>query len=980
MALPPDDVGPSPGIDVSEAERWKRVKEVFDAAVGSRVEDRSAMVRDLCGDDRVLQADVESLLAADRRNGMVFEPPVDQVLRGRLFDAVGDALEAETRAFAPGDRLGVYEITGFLGAGGMGRVYRARDTTLGRDVALKTLPALWLANPDRRARFEREARLLATLNHPNIGSIYGVHESDAATSSGLAVKALVLELVEGETLADRIAPRAQPAVSPRGLPVDEVVSIASQVIEALEAAHERGIVHRDLKPANIKITPGGQVKVLDFGLARAMGGTGSGPEIVDSPTLTIGATQDGVLLGTAPYMSPEQARGRTVDKRTDIWAFGCVLYEMLTGAPAFAGDGVAEVLAVVIKGEPDWTALPADTPAALRLCLTRCLQKDLRQRFHDIADARLAMEGAFEQPAGDSDRSQRGRPSYARLAYAGWAIALLATAAAFAISAFAPRGAADVSETRLEIVTPPARDPMALAISPDGRSIVFQAGQDPPRLWLRTLDSQEARPLAGTEGGVFPFWAPDGRSIAFTAAGTLKRLDLASGLVRTLASRSAFGGSWNEEGTILMGSGIGPLHSVPEDGGPARQATDLLPGQITHRWPQFLPDGRRFLLYTLGNNGVRGVYLGSLTDPLVQRISDRESGFGVLPPAHVLFARQGALWARELARGFTSVGGEFLPVAAKVLVHPAIFGYTAFSSSSTGSIAYRASAGETQLVWLDRSGRPAAVVGQADDGQVFLSQLSRDGRTVATTRTVAGSTNVWLLDTERGVPRRLTFDFNDNAVIFSPDGSRIAHQAEGNRERTVVWERRSDGTGREAMLLAEPDEHEFHHPQDWSSDGRYILYTVDTTANSDLRALPLFGERTPFDVARTSFNESNGRFSPDARWVAFQSNETGRAEIHVQPFPGPGPKSQVSVGGGTLPRWPSAGRELFYLAPDNRLMAVPVTISGSRLETGPPSALFTLSTTSSYEPSPDGQRFLVTSVVSEASPITVILNWKPPSK
>lgn len=309
-----------------------------------------------------------------------------------------------------------------------------------------------------------------------------------------------------------------------------------------------------------------------------------------------------------------------------------------------------------------------------------------------------------------------------------------------------------------------------------------------------------------------------------------------------------------------------------------------------------------------------------------------------------------------------------------------IFGYNAFSSSSTRSIAYRASAGETQLVWLDRSGRPAGTVGQADDGQLFLFHLSQDGRTVALTRTIAGNTNVWLLDTGRGVPRRLTFGLNDNSVIFSPDGSRIAHQAEGNRERTVVWERRSDGTGGETMLLAEPDEHEFHHPLDWSSDGRYILYTVDTTGYSDLRALPLFGERTPFDVARTSFIESKGRFSPDGRWVAYQSNETGRAEIHVQAFPGPGPKSQVSVGGGTLPRWPRHGGELFYLAPDNRLMAVTVTRTGSTLETGPPRALFTLKTTSSYEPSPDGQRFLVTAVVSEASPITVILNWKPPTR
>jgi hypothetical protein len=377
----------------------------------------------------------------------------------------------------------------------MGRVYRAWDTTLGREVALKILPDLWLANPDRRARFEREARVLASLNHPNIGSIYAVQESERSPGTG-PVKALVLELVEGETLADLIARHAQPSPSRSRLPIDDVVSLASQVIEALEAAHERGIVHRDLKPANVKVTPDGRVKVLDFGLARAMGSTGSGPQIADSPAITVGGPEDGVLLGTAPYMSPEQARGRIVDKRTDIWAFGCVLYEMLAGAPAFAGDGVAEVLANVIKTEPDWSALPADTPATLRLCLERCLQKDPRQRFHDIADVRLAMEGAFEHANRDSHPTRRGEGTHGRLAYAGWAVALAATAAAFAVGSRRP---AEAPEIRLEVVTPPAADPLSLAISPDGRSVVYQAGQDPPRLWLRRLDQQEARPLAGTD-------------------------------------------------------------------------------------------------------------------------------------------------------------------------------------------------------------------------------------------------------------------------------------------------------------------------------------------------------------------------------------------------------------------------------------------------------------------------------------------------
>ena len=595
---------------MSEAERWTRVKEIFDAAVACRVDERSALVRAMCGDDRALQADVESLLTADAGHKSVFEQSVDRAMRGQVFGAVADVLDQQASALVPGERLGTYEITGLLGAGGMGLVYRAHDTTLGREVALKLLPDRWLADPDRRARFEREARLLASLNHPNIGSIYGVHEGDPSQGSGLPVKALVLELVEGETLADRIALQALPSASRRGLPVDEVVRIASQVIDALEAAHERGIVHRDLKPANIKITPEGRVKVLDFGLARAMGGTGSGPQIANSPTITVAGTHDGVLLGTAPYMSPEQARGRTVDKRTDIWAFGCVLYEMLTGAPAFTGDGVTEVLANVIKVEPDWTVLAADVPSALRLCLRRCLQKDLRQRFHDVADVRLAMEGAFEQPTRDHGSPPLDRSPRPRLAYTGWVIAVAAIAGAFAIVTFAPRTPADVPETRLEIVTPPAADPLSLAISPDGRSVVFQAGQDPPMLWLRPLDSLEARPLAGTDGGQYPFWSPDSRSVAFTTGGELKRIDLASGLVRTLARRSFAGGTWSVDGTILIGSVIGPLYSVQADDGTVKQATTLLERQTSHRWPQFLPDGR-FLFFTLGPPDVQGVYLGS---------------------------------------------------------------------------------------------------------------------------------------------------------------------------------------------------------------------------------------------------------------------------------------------------------------------------------------------------------------------------------
>ena len=954
---------------MNESERWARVKTIFDAAVVCPAGDRARLLREMCGGDRGLRAEVESLLAADSENPSSFAPSVDGGARGRVFDAVADVLDARTGGLSPGDRLGGYEIRGLLGAGGMGRAYRARDLTLGRDVGLKILSGSWLADPEGGVRFEREARVLASLNHPNIGSIYGVISNDGGAATGPSVKALVLELVEGETLAERLTRQAAATPSRPGLPLDEVVAIAGQLIDAIEAAHEHGIVHRDLKPANIKITPDGRVKVLDFGLARLM--SVNGDRDVE-PAQAAGVTQNGALLGTAPYMSPEQARGRTVDKRSDIWAFGCVLYEMLAGAPAFVGDGTADLLANVVTVEPDWSALPPDTSPALRMCVQRCLQKDLRQRFHDIADARLAMEGGFELSSGVTRR----RSFLERYAPLGWAAAALAIVAALTIVAFPAADPLEPLETRLEIVTPPAADPLSLAISPDGRSVVFQAGRDLPQLWLRRLDSPDARPIAGTEGAIVPFWSPDSRSVGFVVGRVVKRVDLDSGLVRTIADSVPTGAAWAPDGTILLGSTIGPLHRVRAEGGPITTVTDLLAGQNSHRWPQSLPDGR-FLLFALGVPETRGLYLASTGERIARRVADRESGYRFMPPAHVLFARDGGLWARAVKANLSVVDGEPLPVAPKVLVHPSVYGYSAFSASSTGSIAYRASAAATRLVWLDRGGRQVATLGQPDDSQMMLSQASRDGRAVAVTRTIEGRTNVWMVDAERGMPRRLTFDVTDNAAVISPEGEWIAYQAEGPRDGSVVYRRRSDGTGTATVLLEESVD-EWHQPTDWSGDGRHVVFVAQTPTGLDLRVLPVSGGGEPFDLATTPFAEFDARFSPDSRWVAFVSTESGRAEVYVQAFPGTGPKRQVSAGGGTRPRWRRDTSELFYLSSDGRVMSVPIVREGANLETGTPRELFALKSTSGYEASPDGQRFLVTAVVSEDSPISVILNWKPP--
>jgi eukaryotic-like serine/threonine-protein kinase len=824
-------------------------------------------------------------------------------------------------------------------------------------VALKVLPEIFAADPDRLARFQREAQLLASLNHPHIAAIHGVEDYGPTA-------ALVLELVEGPTLADRIAHGP--------IAVEEARAIAQQIALALEAAHDKGIVHRDLKPANVKVRDDGTVKVLDFGLARALESSGRTLDATQSPTITSPAmTQAGVLLGTAAYISPEVARGRTADRRSDIWAFGCVLYEMLAGRRAFDGADMTEVLGAVVRLEPDWEWLPSIVPPAVRSVLKRCLQKDPAQRMRDIADVRFQLDEAFAAvpPLAASSRA----------AYAGWVIALLvAVVAALALLA---TGGASVAlpEIRLQVVTPSAGSPLSFAISPDGRSLVYQArvdGRD--ELWLRRLDSEDPRRLPGTDNAEYPFWSPDSRSVGFFAAGALKRIDVDGGFVRTLASApNSRRAAWGGDGTILFGASVGPLHAVPADGGAVGEVTTLLPGQTNHRLPQFLPDGRRFLFFTLGARDVRGVYLASFADPALRRLFDRESAYAWLPPHHVLIARQGGLWARRLSRDFSSAEGDLVPVAPRVLVAPQLTGYGAFSTSSVGSFVYRASAGQRQLVWIDRAGRPLRAIGQPDDAQLTLERLSPDGGAAAVIRVVDGNTDIWMIDLERGVLRRLTFDAAiDGTPVFSPNGGRVVYVSDGRADIWDIFERRADGTGVETLFHESGENKQVH---DWSSDGRYIVYSSQSVQTDyDIWALPLEGDRDPMPIVRTPYVELEGRLSPDAGWMAFQSNETGRSEIYVQPFPGPGPKVQISTLGGVSARWRADGRELFYVAPDNRLMAVALDLSGSTAQAGTPEALFGLSPGGRYEPASDGQQFLVAAVVSEPSPLTVVLNWRPP--
>jgi Tol biopolymer transport system component len=883
---------------------------------------------------------------------------------------------------------------------------------LNRDVALKVLPEAFALDADRLARLKREAQVLASLNHPNIAAIYGFEDSGS-------VQALVLELVEGPTLAERIAQassagstgaphragvRGGDPAGP-GLPVEEALPIAHQIAEALEAAHEHGVVHRDLKPSNIKITPDGIVKVLDFGLAKLTEGVGrvpaSGPAgsreqdpayvLSQSPTVTSPAMMTGVsvILGTAAYMAPEQAKGRPADKRADVWAFGCALYEMLTGRAPFAGEDVTDTLANVLQRELDWTSLPTDVPPALRALLKRCLEKDRRRRISDIAAALFAIDEAANLGAASAPTVTVVPPSLLRRVAVPFAPLVLGAALAATIVYFRP-APPEAPEMRLQIVTPPpggAAAVVSFAISPDGQSIVFRAAtEQTTHLWLRTLDSEMARPLAGTENATNPFWSPDGRSVGFFADQKLKRLDVAGGSVQTLADApSVFGATWSTEGVILFsGANTAPLYRVPATGGqrPVEATKIDAPGQAAHRFPHFLPDGRHFLFFVTGTRDVQGAFVGSLDSMEATRVVDADTAAIFVPPDWVLFSREEALYAQRVDLDALTPVGEPLLVADRVARNPGTFASVALSAAASGLFAYRAPAENArELVWLQRQGRQTGTLG-AISGLVLVGslRLSPDGRTVAVERRVDGNADVWLIEAARGVLRRFTFDpANEGAPIWSPDGSRIVFQS-GRRGGGLndLYQKSLSG-GPEQLLLESPEN---KNVSDWSPDGRFILFLSQNPKTArDIWALPLEGDRKPFVVVQTGFEENFPRFSPDGRWIVYQSNETGRNEVFVQPLPGPGRNWQISTNGGTQPQWRGDGREIFYLAPDNRLMAVPVTLDakGTTVDAGNPAGLFPLRPGAGYAVTPDGQRFLVNTPVDEAtaSPITVVLNWKP---
>jgi eukaryotic-like serine/threonine-protein kinase len=872
----------------------------------------------------------------------------------------------------PGARLGPYEIQSAIGAGGMGEVYRARDTRLDRTVAVKVLPEHIASDPDFKQRFEREAKTLAALSHPHICPVF-----DVGSQNGTDF--LVMEYLEGETLEQRLKKGA--------LPLDQALQIGIQIADALAAAHRAGIIHRDLKPGNIILTKSG-AKLLDFGLAKT-----AAPAVAGSlsmlPTRPPNLTAQGAILGTFQYMAPEQLEGQEADARTDIFAFGTVVYEVVTGKKAFEGKSQASLIAAILERDPPaMSSLEPMTPALLDHVVSQCLAKNPDERWQTAGDLMRELKWITQAgaqagvPARDAVRPVRRE----RLAWVSALTLMTLIAAGMALWAFRPAPTASLPEMRVEITTPPTTDPVSLAISPDGQTIVFVAtSEGRSRLWLRSLDSVSARPLAGTDNAYLPFWSPDSRSVGFFAVGQLKRIDIDGGSVQTLADAPVGrGGTWNREGTILFTPvPASPIFRIAATGGEPAAVTRLeRPQQQDHYSPAFLPDGRHFLYYILGSPEARGVYVGQLDGSQPRRLLDADSPAVHASSGHLLFVRQGTLFAQQLDPVRLELTGNPVPVAEGIRVGLYELALAAVSVSAAGSLVYRSgSGGQSQLAWVDRSGKEMGKVGGPDSLGAWDASISPNDRRVALCRVVEGNTDVWLLDLGRSTVSRFTSDAGDDlAPLWSPDGTRIVFSSE-RTGALDLYQKPASGAGNEELLLATP---QIEFATDWSLDGRFLLYSsAPGVPRFDIWALPMDGDRKPFPVVQTNFDERDGQFSPDGKWIAYVSNESGRFEIYVQPFPGSGAKSLISTTGGYQPRWRRDGKELFYIALDNRLMAVPIQFAsnGQAVEAGAPVPLFGMRTSgpddTPYMVASVGQRFLVNTVTEEAaSPITLVLNWK----
>ena len=883
-------------------------------------------------------------------------------------------------AIPSGTKFGSYEVTAQIGVGGMGEVYQAHDSKLGRDVAIKVLPEAFAHDPERLARFQREAKMLAQLNHTNIATIYGLEHSDGTHY-------LVMELVPGDTLQQRVK-RDGP------VPAEEALAIAKQIAEALEAAHEKGIIHRDLKPANVKLTPDGKVKVLDFGLAKAFAGDTSTEDMGNSPTLSMAATMQGVILGTAAYMSPEQARGKAVDKRTDIWAFGCVLFELLTGKQAFHGEDITDILAAVVRAEPDWQALPAAVPVKIRDLLRRCLQKDKTLRLQAAGDARIEIQEVLAAPSVGPTATVPAERGWRQTGVLCLVAVVAAVVAGLAVWNLKPAPApAPQPVTRTVITLPPDQQLIsldngpALALSPDGTHLAYVARQGgTQQLYLRAMDSLEAKPIAGTEGAVNPFFSPDGEWIGFFAGNKLKKVPISGGAALPLGEdilMNPRGASWTSRGMIAFApNGASALQHMLDTGGTPQPLTHLARGDISHRWPEFLLGGKA-VLFAAGTNGtnfsnvqiaVQSIGTGERRDLIQSGTHPRYALSG-----HLVYAQGGNLMAVPFDPQRLAVTGAAVPVVEGVLQSPSS-GAAQYSLSATGSLAYvpgAVQATQRRLVMVSRNGAEQAVAAPARAYR--QPRLSPDGQRVAVA-IEEQETQTWLYDLSRGTLTRWTFEGKANyGPVWTPDGKRIAFISNKEGPQNVFWQLADGSGGLERLINSEYTQ----GPSSWSRDGQLLAFIeLNPTTGYDIWVLRM-GNRKAQPFLRSPFNESAPQFSPDGRWLAYVSNESGSYETYVQPYPGPGGKWQISTGGGTEPVWNPNGRELFYRNGDN-MMAVDIATQHG-FTVGKPRMLFagqyqpTPVTQPNYDVSPDGQRFLMLKPVEQegaaSTQINVVLNW-----
>ena len=916
----------------------------------------------------------------------------------------------------PGTRLGSYEVVALLGTGGMGEVYRARDTRLNRDVAIKVLPDLFAGDPERLGRFEREAQTLAALNHPNIAQVYGVLD---LPNGG---RGLVMECIDGEDLAHLLAhgrSRAPAAVAasesarpgatasgggaPRALDIDDALAIARQIADALEAAHEHGIVHRDLKPANVVVRPDGAVKVLDFGLAKAVAPAGAvSGAALESPTFTAHATQFGLIVGTAAYMSPEQARGKAVDRRADIWSFGVVLYEMVTGRRAFDGEEISDVLAAVLRQDVDWSALPPNTPLRLRQLLERCLERDPKSRLRDIGEARVTI-AKIESGAPDSSSSgiapalaAAPRSRRMRMAAVAAASALLTAAALLGLLRPWARTAAPAAVARFSLLPPPGTelypDSTGVAISPDGTMVAFVVGgvtRSESQLWVRTLGSMTPRRLEDADGASLPFWSPDGRRIGFFSGTKLKTIAVSGGRSEVLCDApGGRGAAWNAANVIVFAPDAGgPLYRISANGGSPTPVTSLDTSrkEYSHRFPTFLPDGDHFLYAALpSHNGQFEIYAGSVSGGAGSRtrIGTMESAPVYADPGWLLYSRQGVLVAQAFDAAPLKLTGDPIPMEDEpsMILDPTVSFTSArpVSMSMTGALAYYSSPSlNTVAEWYDAQGRPAGTL-DIPAGHYEYVRISPDGSHAVFVRSISPSeSSLWLADLNRGsaVPLSSGKGRNDSPV-WSPDGTHVAFAADRDGPFNVFVKTVGD-TAPEQLLFR--SDVLFKNPAAWSPDGAWIVMTqVDPETAQNIWLLPAGGGALKLFYAGPT-RDNPGPISPDGRWITHVSDDTGRFQVYVQSFPTPGHRVQVSQTGAVNMWWSRDSRQIVYVGDDMRtLWRVGVAPAGAGLSIGTPLKLGMLPPNIAWVSAmPDLQKFLALAPERTGTPsMTVVQNWR----